>query len=139
MKHSIHFILAFVFCLFFQLESLSAQEAKPRPIQNTKQSYIGSWWDGIEMGGSTMTLHANGTFELIDDMMGEIYGRGTWSLGNNSELVLRQAGSSKVTSRYILGKNTSNENRSSTVLLGYKGQECTLDMPGQVYCFYKID
>ena len=39
---------------------------------------VGSYANGIEMGGSTLTLNSDGTFEIVDDFQGMTLSTGNW-------------------------------------------------------------
>lgn len=41
---------------------------------------VGSYGNGIQMGGSTLTLSSDGTFEIVDDHMGTSVATGDWEL-----------------------------------------------------------
>ena len=122
----------FTFVLFIILSFQAKAQTQPQ-LQDSK--FIGNWWDGMEMGGSSLSLKSNHTYTLTDDHMGEVYDQGKWKANGDKISVISNKGIIKI---YTLVKVDDPEvaNRRSSHALYSKSEECETY---QGYCFFKSE
>ena len=121
-----------IFTFVFFACILTAQ-AQNRPV--TTADVIGSWWNGMEMGGTTLEIKRDYTYTITDDHMGEVIEEGRWQYTTDRKLTLTtKAG---VVSRFWFWTGAKVEGRSNICLTYNTGNYRGMKYGNVEICYFR--
>ena len=125
-------------CLLVATLSYAQPKGKPNPPKLTAQpsskDVIGTWWNGLEMGGIHLTIAADKTYEIKDDMQGEVIEKGTWTYSQGKVTLASNKGKKMM---YAYNNNAQIENKSKLNLRYVSGAD-KCEIYGGI-CYFKSE
>lgn len=134
MKKTFLYSAFLFFCIIFYTNISFAQRKTTTQItaeqEKTNKAFIGKWWNGMEMGGITLNITADGSYVVTEDMQDSEVEVGKWSAEKNM-LTLVSNQKNKTILHYVTNANKEGRNK-----IALRGKGCAV-MGG--FCYFRIE